>query len=48
MVEPLWMRVKVRLCHWFGHREVRDEWSTSCRRCHRLLAGPLNGGGWRS
>jgi hypothetical protein len=44
MIPPFWDRMRELVCCWFGHREEFSEVGqcVSCRRCRRLLRGPLN------
>lgn len=41
MTLTLWDRVKVWVCEHFGHSEVRSKYCVTCKRCRRLLKGPL-------
>ena len=41
MREPWWQRLKVRVCRSFGHNERKNGNVVVCKRCNRLLRGPL-------
>lgn len=48
MREPLAARIKAAICRRFGHKPtIRfDQREASCRRCRRVLAGPVNFNTW--
>jgi hypothetical protein len=47
MRAPLMERIKAWICDRFGHRPVVNEYDVTCKRCRRLLAGPLQMDAWR-